>query len=87
LKYGYKNITMNYLSYLTTELKSQSRTSQFLKKDLERMADSVYTSVMRNKEWMDSIAINDVKQSLRLVLDSTSSEYVRNKYTALEKSL
>lgn len=87
LKYGYKSITRNYLSSLKTQLKNQRHTSKFLKKDLERMADSIYTSVMRNKEWMDSSAISDVKQSLRLVLDSASSEYVRNKYTTLEKSL
>ncbi|MBL0740659.1 hypothetical protein [Chryseolinea lacunae] len=87
LKYGYKTIKMNYVSCLTTELKNQSHTSQFLKQDLERMADSVFASVERNREWMDSSARVDVKQSLRLVLDSTSSDHVRNKYTTLEKSL
>ena len=87
LKQGVKSIKIDYLDCLTTDLKTQSHTSQFLKKDLDTMADTVYASVMRHKEWMDSSAVNDLKQSLHLVMDSTSSDHIRNKYTTLEKSL
>jgi hypothetical protein len=87
LQYGYKSIQMNFLNCLTTDLKAQSRTSQFLKRDLDRMADTVYASVLRNKEWMDSSAINNLKKSLSLVMDSTSSDYIRDKYASLQKAL
>jgi tetratricopeptide (TPR) repeat protein len=86
LKYGYESIKMNYLTALNNDLKTQSNTSQFLKMDLDRMADSVCASVMRNKDLMDSSAVIELKQSLRLVTDSTSSDYIRSKYNSLAKS-
>jgi hypothetical protein len=87
LQYGYKSIKENYLISVDNGLKTQGNTSEFLKADLDRMADSIYTSVMRNKEWMDSNVVSEVRRSLHLVMDSTSSEYIRNKYKSLEKSL
>ncbi|HEY9489871.1 MAG TPA: hypothetical protein VIQ51_16145, partial [Chryseosolibacter sp.] len=79
LQYGYGAIKGNYLACLNNDLKTQSYTSDFLAQDLERMADSIYNSVMRNKEWMDSSAVSELKYSLRLVMDSTSSDHIRNK--------
>lgn len=87
LQYGYGSIKQNYLDCLSTDLKTQSHTSEFAEKDLERMADSIYTSVMRNKEWMDSSAVSELKHALRAVMDSTSSDHIRNKYQDLRKSL
>jgi hypothetical protein len=87
LQYGFSSIKRNYLDCLTTDLKTQSYASRFLEKDLDTMADSVYTSVIRNKVWMDSNAIIDLKQSLKIVIDSTSSEHIRETYKNLEKSL
>ena len=87
LQYGYKSIQMNFLNCLTNDLKVQSRTSQFLKRDLDRMADTVYAAVLRNKSWMDSRTISDLKKSLNLVMDSTSSNHIRSKYTSLQKAL
>ncbi len=87
LQYGYNSIKKNYTTCLNNDLKTQSNTSQFPEKDLDRMADSIYVSVMRNREWMDSTEVSELKQSLRLVMDSTSSDYIRNKYKSLEESL
>jgi hypothetical protein len=87
LKYGYPSIKANYLTSLTNGLKTQNSTSGFLERDLNRMADSICASLMRNKEWMDSAAVSDVKRSLHSVMDSTSSDYIRSKYKSLEKSL
>lgn len=87
LKYGYKNIKQDYLGCLTNELKMQSLKSQFQQEDLNKLADTIYLSVIRNKAWMDSSAITGLKQSLRLVMDSTSSDHIRNKYSTLEKLL
>lgn len=87
LQYGYTSVKMNYLTSLNNGLKTQSNTSQFLKKDLETMADSICASVLRNKEWMDSSVISELNQSFRLVMDSTSSDEIRHKYLSLEKAL
>lgn len=87
LKYGYEFIKGNYLACLKNDLKTQSFTSDFSERDLEKLTDSVYNSVIRNKEWMDSSAVSELKQSLRLVIDSSSSRYIHNKYTSLEKLL
>ena len=87
LKYGYGAVKRSYLACLNNDLQTQSFTSEFLDRDLERMADSIYSSVMRNREWMDSSAVGELKHSLRLVMDSTSSDHIRNKYKSLENSL
>lgn len=87
LQYGYGAIKGNYLACLNNYLQTQSYTSEFPDQDLERMADSIYNSVMRNKAWMDSSAVSELKRALRLVADSSSSNRIRNKYKNLEKSL
>jgi hypothetical protein len=87
LKYAYGSIKRDYLTSLLDDLKTQSNTAQFVKEDLDRMADSIFVSVMRNKELIDSSAVSNLKQSLHVVLDSTRSDYVRKKYTSLEKSI
>lgn len=87
LKSGYRTIKDNYLSSLHNDLETQSHTSRFLTRDLDRMADTIYVSVLRNKPWMDSRAIEGLNRSLQLVLDSTASDHIRNKYTSLKKSL
>jgi len=87
LQYGYRSIKGNYLTCLNNDLKTQSHTSEFADQDLERMADSVFNSVMRNKEWMDSSEVSELKVSLHLVMDSTASDYIRSKYKRLEEFL
>ena len=87
LKYGHKYILGNYLTSIYADLKSQRSTPEFIKRDLERLADTIYASVMRNKEWMDSSTRNELNQSLNSVIDSTASDYIRNKYGKLQKTL
>jgi len=87
LQVGYNSIKENYFASLDNNFKMQRNTSAFLKRDLDRMADSVYASVLRNKEWIDSSDVNELHRSLRLVIDSTSSDYIRSKYKNLEESL
>lgn len=87
LQYGYQSIVNNYVSSLANGLKTQRNTPEFLEQDLKRSADSIYASVMRNREWMDSSAVRAVQQSLKIAIDSVSSTYIRNKYQILEKSL
>ena len=87
LKSGYEAIKENYLSCLHNDLRTQSHTSLFLQDDLDRMADSITASVLRNKHWLDNRSIEELNRSLRLVLDSTSSEHIQSTYTQLEKAL
>lgn len=87
LQYGYRSIMENYVACLSNDLKTQSYTSAFYDHDLERMADSIFNSVMRNRKWLDSSTVSKLKTSLHLVMDSTSSDYIRNKYKNLEERL
>lgn len=87
LKYGYESIKKNYVYCLLGMLDTQSNTSQFLKADLELMADSIYVSVLRNKVSLDQKVIGDLKKSILMVIDSTESKHVQSKYRALHKFL
>ncbi len=87
LRYGYESIKNNYLTSLYADLRTQSKAAGFLKQDLDRMSDTIYSSVMRNQKWMDSSAINALTRTLQTVIDSTSSDYARSKYQRLAESL
>lgn len=87
LRYGYESIKGNYLGCISNDLRTQSYTSEFSEEDLRRMADSIFNSVVRNRGWMDSTAVSELRRSLRLVMDSTSSDYIKDKYRSLEELL
>lgn len=87
LQYGYESIKENYLTSLYTGLKTQRNTSGFPDPEVEGMADSIYASVTRNREWMDPGTLSELSKSLHAVIDSTSSDYIRNKYKTLEEWL
>lgn len=87
LQYGVPSIKSNYLASLKTNLKTQSNSSHSPETDLDALADSVYSSVMKNKEWMDSAARSELKSAIHLILQSPSSDHVRDKYTQLESAL
>ena len=87
LQYGYGPIKRAYLQCVNNYLQPRSYASEFIVQDMERMVDSIHYSVMRNREWMDSSAVNELKHSLRSVMDSTSSARVRDKYKGLENQL
>lgn len=87
MQYGYRSIKGAYLECLNDYLQPGIDGSAFTEQDMQRMVDSIHQSVARNREWMDSSAVTELKHSLRSVMDSTSSTLIRNKYTRLEKSL
>ncbi len=84
---GFHSIQYLYISGVIDVLKEQAKTSKYFKNDLEVLTDSVTISVMKNKDWMDSTAVNDLKQALEVVVDSTSSDYIKNKYIELSEML
>ncbi len=84
---GFQSIQYLYISGVIDVLKEQAKTSKYFKNDLEVLTDSVTISLMKNKNWMDSTAVNDLKQALEVVVDSTSSDYIKNKYIELSELL
>ena len=87
MRSGDRSIREMYIGYILVTLKIQEDTTPYTKEDLERVADSISTSIERNKDWMDSIATNLLKQSMETVMDSTSSDYIKNKYRILSDLL
>jgi len=87
LQSGVPNVKSNYVASLINALDLQDHTSQFQKNDLELIADSLSSSIMRNREWMDSVSKNMIKKSINIVLDSTSSDYVKEKYLEITEVL
>jgi hypothetical protein len=87
LQYGYPSINRAYLECLNTYLQPPNYASEFEGPDMERMVDSIHQSMMRNKEWMDTSTVNQLKHSVRSVMDSTSSGQLRDKYERLENDL
>jgi len=84
---GYQSIQMIYIAGLKDILENQKYTSQYLNEDLEKLTDSLTNSVLRNRDWMDSSATINIKQALQVVMDSTSSEYIKNRYSTLNELL
>jgi hypothetical protein len=87
LRYGYGSIKRAYLECLNNYLQPEVYGWAFAEQDIERMVDSIHQSIMRNKEWIDSSAVTELKYSLRSAMDSTSSTRTRDKYKRLEKLL
>jgi hypothetical protein len=87
LQYGYPSIKRAYLECLNTYLQPLNYASEFESPDMERMVDSIYQSMMRNKDWMDTSVVNQLKHSVRSAMDSTSSGQLRDKYRRLENDL
>jgi hypothetical protein len=80
---GYQSIQAIYKSILIDLLATQKYSSNYLQKDLELLSDSIFTSVMRNRSWMDSTDVDDVNQALNVVMDSTSSRHINKNYAEL----
>ena len=84
---GYRSIQMIYLFGLEDVLENQKHSSQYLNEDLETLTDSLTNSVLRNKDWLASTDIKDLKQALLVVIDSTSSNSIKEKYGMLMETL
>jgi len=86
---GFQSIQYLYYSGVIEVLKDQKNTSKYFENDLEVLTDSVFNSVLKNKNWLknDSTAISELKNALQIVMDSTSSDYIRNKYDKLTNNL
>ncbi len=79
----YPAIQQMYVNLLGELFGIQQYTSLYPKQTLELLADSLSSSVRRNMLWFDENASALVKQSMQIVLDSTSSQKIKNEYGEL----
>jgi hypothetical protein len=84
---GFRSIQFMYITMVLFVLESQEKVSSFKTTDLERLSDFVSSSVLLNKDWMESAAAEDVKLQLQKVKENTSSEHVIEKYNKLIESM
>ena len=83
MQYAYRSIQELYVVMVKSVLKNQQRSQLFLKKDLERLSDFVYNSVLINSEWMGNAAAEEIIREAENVIQNTSSGVIREKYDAL----
>ena len=84
---GFRSIQYMYITMVLFVLESQEKISSFETADLEKLSDFVSSSVLLNKEWMESAAGDDIKQQLQRVIDNTSSDHITKKYNMLIESM
>ncbi len=80
---GFPTIQENFVSLLQNTIALQSNSSQFLATDIAAASDSIYLSILRNKDWMDSNAIENLKNAINVAIDSAATEAIKSKYTEL----
>jgi hypothetical protein len=71
------------MAMIVSVLNEQSYFSQYRKKDLEILSDSVAASLNRNMFWFDQRTAETIKDKLRIVVDSSASESIRDEYGKL----
>jgi len=84
---GFSSIRGLYTIYLFDALKAQKFTSEYFVEDLERLSDTIANAVLRNQSWMDNAVTQDLNKLITTVIDSTSSDYIKEKYSTLRTSL
>lgn len=93
LQYGISSIKRAYLECVNKYLQPRSYVPtrdnwlEYSDDDMKKMIDSVHKSVMRNKVWLVGSEIEELRQSLNALSDSTSSDAIREKYEQLEREL
>ena len=87
LQSGLKAIQYGHVIMLASVLDKQKDTSLYNAKDLERLSDSIALSVKRNRSWFDSNAVEKITQNMLVVVDSSSSDKIRNEYLDIINSL
>lgn len=84
---GFEGIKYGHVFMLAGCLDKQKNTSLYGTEDLERLSDSIALSVRRNMNWFDSIASAKIKQQMLVVIDSSTSDYIRNQYRDIINAL
>ena len=72
-----------YLTMVLFVLKNQQNSYFFEEKDLIRLSEFLYYSVLINREWMEDAAVKNIEQQVKMVIENTSSDDIKKKYTML----
>ncbi len=84
---GFDAIQYIHVTMLSDALDKQKNTSLYNTEDLETLGDSIALSLGRNMTWFDSTAVEGIKQNMLVVIDSSSSDKIRNEYRDIINSL
>ncbi len=84
---GFPAIQYIHVTMLSDALNKQKNTSLYNAEDLETLGDSIALSLRRNMTWFDSTAVEGIKQNMLVVIDSSSSDNIRNEYREIINSL
>lgn len=83
MQYGFRSIQNMYLTMVLYILENQQKSYFFEIKDLERLSDFLYNSVLINRDWMEDAAVKNIKLKVQKIIDNTSSEEIKGKYSKL----
>lgn len=84
---GFSGIQYIHVTMLADALDKQKNASLYNTEDLETLSDSIALSVRRNMSWFDSTHVEMIKQNLSVVIDSSTSDKIRNEYRDIFNSL
>jgi hypothetical protein len=80
---GYRAIQYSYLTMAGFVLRNQAAFTLYSLEDQMRLSDSIYNSISRNKGRIETPVRENLKPQLQVVIDSASSEYIKDKYIRL----
>jgi hypothetical protein len=83
IRSGFPGIQYTYLTMLSFILNKQKNSSVYRIQDLERLADSLSNSILKNEAWMETVTRNNLKQQIQTVMDSVTSIHIEDKYNHL----
>ncbi len=84
---GFQGIQYLHVTMLSDALDKQKNTSLYNVEDLETLGDSIALSLRRNMTWFDSTAVENIKQKMLVVIDSSFSDKIRNEYSYIINAL
>jgi len=83
LQRGYPSIQHLYIEVLSPMIDKQEKDSDFSKTELETLSTCISSSLKKNMVWLDEPTRKNIKQKLQKVVDNTSSNKIKTKYTQL----
>ncbi len=84
---GFTAIQYIYVTMLTDALNKQQHTSLFDASALETLGDTIASSIRKNMYWFDSLHVAKIKENMKAVIDSSTSDKTRKEYMDLLNSL
>ena len=83
LQYGLYSVQLGYMEMVIYILEIQNISISYSDKDHERICKSVVESINNNKAWMSAKDADTIKQKVKMVIDNSSSEIIRDNYLEL----